>query len=201
FPPLPGERLRAFPEDKDVPADARNATIDETFVPPARVKLPEAKDFAEWKKGMLQQLREKSFRALAAEIPPLKLQDATRGAFVSEPGIEVALFALRKSPEPKTLVVADQSIMDEANPIPALNIYPGDKNPWHLFPRGILVPHGTWTRKSPPNYVERAHALLGRTVDEGRVRDVIAAVKYLRQDTKAPVKIIGVGEAGVLAAY
>src|SRR5205085_11814101 len=95
FKPLPGERLRVFPEDKDIPADARNATVDETFVPQARVKLPEAKGFAEWKKGVLKELREKSFRALAADIPPLKLQDATAGAFVSEPGIEVALVPVR----------------------------------------------------------------------------------------------------------
>src|SRR5262249_16579881 len=70
-----------------------------------------------------------------------------------------------------------------------------------------LVPRGAgplrWTHKSPPNYVERAHALLGRTVDEGRVRDVAATVRYL--DAKAGGrlrwKVIGRREAGVLAAY
>src|SRR5262249_41927959 len=77
--------------------------------------------------------------------------------------------------------------------------FAGDKNPWHLFPRGVL--NGEWSRKSPPNYVERSHALLGRTVDEGRVWDIIATVKYLRQQGKAPTKVIGVREAGVLAAY
>src|SRR5205085_3068021 len=34
-----------------------------------------------------------------------------------------------------------------------------------------------------------------------RVRDVIAAAKYLRQEGKDPAKIIGVGDAGVVAAY
>ena len=32
-----------------------------------------------------------------------------------------------------------------------------------------------WTRKNGPNYVERSHVLLGRTVDAGRVWDVAAA--------------------------
>src|SRR5205807_1448471 len=41
-----------------------------------------------------------------------------------------------------------------------------------------------WTHKDPPNYVERAHALIGRTVDEGRVWDVAAVVRYLDEQDK-----------------
>ena len=36
-----GKELRVFPEDKDLPKDAINAKADETFVPVAKVKLPE----------------------------------------------------------------------------------------------------------------------------------------------------------------
>src|SRR5262249_12696331 len=67
--PLPGPELRVFPEDKDVPGDARNGTIDETFVPQAKVELPKPGEFEEWKKGLMQQLREKSFRALPEQLP------------------------------------------------------------------------------------------------------------------------------------
>ncbi|HZT81086.1 MAG TPA: prolyl oligopeptidase family serine peptidase, partial [Gemmataceae bacterium] len=42
FAPLPGKELRVFPEDRDIPKDAVNGRIDETFVPRAKVKLPEA---------------------------------------------------------------------------------------------------------------------------------------------------------------
>src|SRR5579872_5187262 len=59
--PLPGPQLRVFPEFKDIPKDALNAKIDETFVPKAVVTLPEEGKFEEWKKGFLAQLREKSF--------------------------------------------------------------------------------------------------------------------------------------------
>src|SRR5262249_45671231 len=62
FKPLEGRELRVFPEDKDIPKDALNGKIDETFVPLAKVKLPNEGDFSEWKKGLLKKLREMSFR-------------------------------------------------------------------------------------------------------------------------------------------
>src|SRR5207248_10003874 len=66
---LPGKDLRVFPEDKDVPKDAINGKIDETFVKRAEVKLPDKGKFAEWKKGMMKELRERSFRAFPERIP------------------------------------------------------------------------------------------------------------------------------------
>jgi hypothetical protein len=68
-------------------------------------------------------------------------------------------------------------------------------------PRG--VGQTRWTQKDPPNYVARAHALLGRTVDTGRVWDIAAAARYLsaQHGGKTPVFVVGEGPAGVLAAY
>ena len=83
--PLPGKELRVFPEDKDVSKDAVNGKIDETFVPLAKVELPKEGEFAEWKKGLLKELRAKSFRGLAAEVSPLKVKDNSAGRFTSEP--------------------------------------------------------------------------------------------------------------------
>ena len=69
-----------------------------------------------------------------------------------------------------------------------------------LSPRG--VGKNAWTRRSPPNYVERAHALLGRTVDQGRVWDAVAAVRWLQiARTCKSWEVAGRGRAGVLAAY
>ena len=54
--------------------------------------------------------------------------------------------------------------------------------PWKGIsgPLVVLSPRGVgptaWVRKSPPNYVERSHVLVGKTVDEGRVWDVAATV-------------------------
>jgi hypothetical protein len=76
-----------------------------------------------------------------------------------------------------------------------------DETAYQEFGRGIYG--NAWTRKSPPNYVARAHALVGRTVDEGRLLDVIASVKYRNADsgTATSWKLIGRGQAGVIAAY
>jgi hypothetical protein len=68
-------------------------------------------------------------------------------------------------------------------------------------PRGIGTTR--WTEKNPPNYVTRSHVLLGQTVDTGRVWDVIAVARGLRErhNGKAEVVVVGEGASGVLAAY
>jgi hypothetical protein len=69
-----------------------------------------------------------------------------------------------------------------------------------LLPRGVAV---EWTQKSPPNYVERAHALLGRTVDEGRVWDIITTMRMLNAEANGQrsFRLVGRGQAGILCAY
>jgi hypothetical protein len=59
-----------------------------------------------------------------------------------------------------------------------------------------------WTQKNPPNYVERSHALLGRTVDAGRVWDIIVTARYVHaQHPDIPLYVAGEGPGAVLAAY
>ncbi len=84
FKPLLGKDLRVFPEDKDIPKDAINDKIDETFVPKANVKLPKEREFAEWKKGLLKGVREKSFRGFPADIPALQVKKDSVASFSSE---------------------------------------------------------------------------------------------------------------------
>ena len=71
FKPLEGKDLRVFPEEKDLPKDALNSKIDETFVARAKLTLPNARDFPAWKEELIKQLRQKSFRALPAKVPDL----------------------------------------------------------------------------------------------------------------------------------
>src|SRR5262249_36602683 len=104
--PLPGKELRVFPEDKDIPKDAINGKIDETFVPLAKVELPKEGDFPEWKKGLLKELHEKSFRAFSEGISSAKPEEGSR--FSTEPGIEVEVTRAILSPEPDSLVVFDR---------------------------------------------------------------------------------------------
>jgi len=79
-------------------------------------------------------------------------------------------------------------------------LQPGDEV-YICAPRG--VGQTRWTVKDPPNYVARSHALLGRTVDTGRVWDIAATARYVsaKHGGKLPVFVVGEGPAGVLAAY
>ena len=61
-----------------------------------------------------------------------------------------------------------------------------------------------WSRKNPPNTVERSLVLVGQTADAGRVRDVaslFANIRIKRDHDKAQYRTVGRGNAGVIAAY
>jgi cyanophycinase len=211
-PPLPGKELRVFPEDADLPRDALNARIDEVFIARGEVRLPEGKNFLPWKESLMKRLRERSFRTFPERIP------ATKGAVV--PGNEWGLKggailageanlsltinppAVRApSPRDAGLLVLLNEDEDESKGPPAwARELAGKRELQLLSTRGLGA--GIWTQTSPPNYVARSHALLGRTVDQGRVWDAVAAVRWLQATRgRSSWAIAGRGQAGILAAY
>ena len=216
FAKIEGKDLRVFPEDKDLPKDQINDRVDELFVPAVDVKLPEKKeDFAAWKVGLVKKLRETSFRALPDPIPaakPLMEGEKKRWEWsTTEDGIQVTVDAIpiRKTGNPNglalMLVLNSEDDLDKgflrdwAKPLL-------DDSALIALPRGGLQ----WTRKSPPNYAERSHALLGRTVDDGSVRDVAAFVRMMNSlvanEAMAPKgklgwKLVGRGQAGIINGY
>ena len=200
FPEIKGVDLRAFPDE--LPKDAINATVDEVFVPKAEVKLPaEAKDFPAWKAGLMKQLREKCFRALPEKVPAAKLAwgDApgTRVDAPADGGLSVSGLTLARSAPAtgRSLIVLNA----DEDPIAAMKVF------WKKVGDDALVAgvnaRGTgadrWTRKNPPNTVERSLPLLGQTADSGRVRDVAAMLA----GQPGKVRLVGTGAAGVIAAY
>ncbi|MBE3068672.1 MAG: prolyl oligopeptidase family serine peptidase [Planctomycetes bacterium] len=206
--PIAPERLRVFPADTDVPADQLNKTVDEHFVPQAQVEPPAKGAFEPWKQTLVAELRRVTFRSFPERIPAARLleqADADTARLETEPGIEVRLRRLATPADAKdpTRVLLVVQGSDAADGIPdwvqALR-EPGDAV-YLLAPRGVGPTR--WTQKNPPNYVERCHVLLGRTVDTGRVWDVAAAARYLHAGAggKTPVHVLGQGGAGVLAAY
>jgi len=70
-----------------------------------------------------------------------------------------------------------------------------------MHPRKSSFSIWAWTRKSPPNYVERSHVLIGQSADVGQVRDIIATFKYLETKEKVTTQLVGNGQSGILAAY
>ena len=166
---IPAKDLRVFPEDKDIPADCINTRIDEVFPTPAKVELPKPETFEAWRKDLIARLevagiRRGDGRALTSLTPVAFPPDA----------------------EVWTVVLNAQDPASTQMPPWAAPIVSGR-------PACIVQPSTGWTRKNPPNTVERSMALLGMTADSMRVSELVAAPPNAH--------FVGRGEAGVLAAY
>jgi dienelactone hydrolase len=204
--PIPPEQLRVFPQDTDLPAEAHNARIDQEFVPLGRPGPPQRGRFAAWRDDLLSQLQQVTFHHFPAPLPaarPVVPQVSTVMQLETEPGITVALRRAKvinpsSAPARRWLVAAD---LNDPDPTWWKGMVGTDEEVYVLQPRG--VGDTRWTQKNPPNYVERAHYLLGRTVDSGRIWDLVAAARYLKEQGKGQTKLrlAGAGAGGVLAAY
>jgi hypothetical protein len=162
----------------------------------------------EWKKGLMKELRERSFRTFPDRVP----EPSVKGGDVKGPE---AVMLLETEPHiakiglwievdkgkdgPHTLIVLNAG-EDAAKVTQSWAKSYVDKGfLYYLYPRG--VGDTEWTAKSPPNYVERAHALLGRTVDDGKVWDILAALRAVDDKRSSKWRIVGRDRAGILATY
>lgn len=206
--PIAPEALRVFPADSDIPKDELNTTIDEHFVPVAKVAAPKADEFVEWKKRMVDALRRISFQALPLD----RLSSKDAKPWVSAERRGKALW-LETEADSFVVLKGKPALSSRANRVMLVVLYREQDallSEWleHIRKGGDAVffchVRGAgptrWTRKNPPNYVERSQLLVGRTVDTGRVWDVIMAALYLKQETGLQVCVAGEGGAGVLAA-
>lgn len=201
--PIEPERLRVFPTDAAIPSDRINTTIDERFVPRGRPEPPRPGDFGPWRSGLLDGLRRVTFRDMhAVPTSPVVERPATGPWRIeSEPGLFVDLFP----PSAEVLATAKRHrLIVRGDDTPSTTAADTDTALWRLDPRGVGA--GRWTRRNPPNHVERSMALLGDTVAAGRVRDTLAAVHAIRAaDTDGsaprPIDLTGSGGAGLVAAY
>jgi dienelactone hydrolase len=206
--PIPPEKLRAFPTDSDIPADQKNTTIDRSFVPMAKVDPPAEGAFPSWKARLLGELRRVTFRPFPERVPAARPREGELHAprrLETEEGISVHL---RHAAGPPALADAKRIVLvvagPDADPIDPARWTDPDRPGDAVY---VLQPRGVgptlWTRKDPPNYVARAHVLLGRTVDSGRVWDVAATARYLREAARPEVPIVVAGEraAGLIGAY
>jgi hypothetical protein len=162
-------KLRVFPEDKDVPADSLNTKIDEMFLTPAKVELPAPGQFDAWKKDLIGRL----------EVAGLRRGDGR--ALTSLTPVDFGADA-----DVWTVVLNATDAPSGQMPSWAAPIVNGKRS-------CIVQPSTGWTRKNPPNTVERSLALLGMTADSLRVSELVAA--------PGNGHLVGRGEAGILAAY
>jgi len=204
--PIPPEQLRVFPQDSDLPKDALNFRIDQDFVPLAKPELPQAGQFEAWKTERLAKLRQLSFHHFPERVPAARATETNAAGVVrleTEGPIQIQLRAVRvpeARPERVWIAAANSSVSDA--PPAWLNTLAGERDAVYICePRGIGSTR--WTRKSPPNYVARAHYLLGRTVDSGRVWDLAATARYVRarHDAQTPVFLAGEGAGAIWSIY
>lgn len=205
--PIEPRRLRVFPADGNLPADQLNTTIDQHFVPLAKVAVPSTGEFDSWKKNLLTELRRVTVRSLPNPVPPARVKSTdspTITRLETDEGIVIRLEKVGQSPAPpkRILLVVENAPDPNAAPGPPWlekAREPGDVV-YVCQTRGIG--DSRWTGKNPPNYIARSHVLLGSTVDTGRVYDILATVGYLRQIHKTePIHVAGDRAAGVIAAY
>lgn len=206
--PIVIDQLRVFPMEENVPKDELNTTIDQHFVPLAYVEVPNPGQYEPWKASLLTELRRVSFRSFPDRLPIAKLRPgnkATESEWETEPGIKVRLLEITNSIPPGNLgriifgIGATESNQRFAAFLRTL-AQPNDAI-YLCEPRGIGTTR--WTESNPPNYVKRSHVLLGRTVDSGRVLDVIAVARALkeRHGGNCQLIVVGDGSSGLLGAY
>jgi hypothetical protein len=209
--PIPPEQLRVFPTDADLPTDAINVTIDEHFVPIATPELPKEGEYAAWREKMLAELRRVVFRSVPDPVPAAEYVDEKPDPdgpvrFTSPDGV---VFSIRlqefffSDRVHNTMVVLNDDDFGKSSDWK--REIPGrDQLLLFIQPRGSEFSH--WTRKNPPNYVERSCALLGRTADSGRILDILSWLNGIPQSKKESEKkeiseIAGRGRASLIAAY
>jgi dienelactone hydrolase len=199
--PIAAEKLRVFPQDSDIPKDEWNTTIDRHFVPVAQVPPPKEGEYETWRAPILAELRRVAFSYFPERIAPAQPEGEW---LTSEHGIRVCLKPPAQpdsSGKPARILLVVRN--PDSNERGAAWLDRASKSGDRVYlcaPRG--VDQTRWTRKNPPNYVERSHVLLGRTVDAGRVWDIIAAARYLHaKHADVPLYVAGEGPGAVLAAY
>lgn len=222
---ISGAELRVFPTDADLPKDSLNDRIDESFVTRADIPLPKNKDeLADTYTTFRSGLDARVFRDWPDQVDAALVKEQyPDGRVILATDDETTLFAKRfsnttasddpkKLQTPKTddagpdrlwLVVLGEGDKDGEFPEWARPVLPANADVTVVSPRGIGE-YSRYLRKNPPNYVERSHALLGRTVDTLRVWDIQATARYLHETAGAGEKLVGVvgrKESGVLGAY
>jgi pimeloyl-ACP methyl ester carboxylesterase len=176
-------------------------------VPIARPAAPKPGEYESWKASLLGELKRMTFRALpeggfAAQV--LGESPSGKQRLETERGIEVRITQAQKpsGDEKRTVLIVLGSEDGDGLPKWAGSFVTPQDRVVLLQPRG--AGETRWTAKNPPNYVARSHVLLGRTVDTGRVQDVVATSQRLaaaKVEGKPAITVAGRGASGLLAAY
>ncbi len=215
LPEIEGKSLRVFPEDSDLPTDSINATIDESFVAPGRPEPPTSRDeYSAWSERLTGQLQGMVFHEWPDQVSSAVVRDIQPdGKYVLGTEDDILVMATKcdiARTDPSPLEQRDRLWLVILNDDEPEGVLPDWINETIVAGQSaaILSPRGcgttlAWTRTNPPNYVERAHALLGRTVDTGRVYDIQSVARWLHETdgNELTIGVAGRGPAGILGVY
>jgi dienelactone hydrolase len=200
-------QLRVFPEDRDLPLDQFNNRIDETFVQAAKLELPTADGFRPWRENLIGQLRKVSFPAWPPTAPHVEVSGLgnrpSEGREATEDDLEVSWRWLpgKAGERDRWLILLNQDEEFGKLPLWAREIV-GAGSALILRPRGMSSGgrKTTETKMEENNTFERSMALLGGTVDSGRIWDTMTVIRR-RQGDGTAWRVAGQGNAGIIVAY
>jgi len=207
---VPGEKLAALGGQYGEHPENINDRIQELLIPTAQLETYNNLD--EWEKKhaeIMQKLRNMVFRNMPARARAVKVSQGERGSFAleTEPGIRVGMASNLRQPgmqkQPAILYIASPgetrtscwSMMSDypyGNWTTSLNV---------IYPRG--TGNQLWNSTLRKKF-ERTSMILGRTVDDMRLFDVLCAVEYIATHPSydgTSLTVVGKGEAGILGAY
>lgn len=199
---IKGKDIRVFVTDKDFPEDRQNADIDTQFVRKPELKTSPAGKFEGWRTERMTELRQRVFARFPERIPAAVEETKKEGESLLATEHDILVVATRMgSTNSKAGAILVLSPGESASPPPEWTKPYLDRGPAYLIePRGTK--RYVWPKKSPPNTIERSLALLGATVDQGRVWDIAAAARWAAEQEKGIAwTVVGRREGGVLAVY
>jgi len=211
FKPVAGEQLAALGGQYGVHPPNINADIQELLIPTARLEHYDNLALWERKKGeIMESLRSVVFRNLPAKAQGVKKMEGEHGSYAleTEPGILVGMISyIPESDGPKqriVLYIASEGDTEDSGIWNIMKAYPfkGYAGSRHMvFPRGIGTQVWNDTQK---RRFERTAMLLGRTVEDMQLYDVLCAVDYLAAQPffdGTEFTVVGKGTAGIIGAY
>ncbi len=216
FPSVSGEQLSAF--GGQLPPDSINNKVQEIFIPTAQMARFKTRSAWEQKKSeILEKLKSIVFRNMPGRQVEVmkterKMEDGSP-AFLSletEPDIQIGVVVLNHSPlkpgekRPALIYIASpgetlETLLWNFMRVDTFNTIP--ETIYVVYPRGT----GRWPWDDEVRRkFERNAMLLGRTLDEMRLYDVLYAVNFAASqpyfDGKE-ITVAGKGAQGVIGAY
>ncbi|HLA38900.1 MAG TPA: CocE/NonD family hydrolase [Candidatus Glassbacteria bacterium] len=209
---IPVEQLGALGGVHAVHPENINAHIQEILIPTARLEPFNSRSAWDAKRTeILKNLREVVFRNLPAKVEPQRKSQGDSDAYVleTEPGVEVGMVSHVPPAEGgiKAAVLYVASPGDVWNDVVwgFMKPFPLSEKPTSkhvIYPRGIGG--GLWDGPTRQR-IERDALILGRTLDDLRLYDILCAIESVCKDPSfagaEELTLVGKGESAGLAAY